>query len=356
VIGSVATRSGGGPTTVPAGYHLVAAGGPVTHELIETRSSLQPATVDLASGDQHPADVTSEVWADPAGGLARVVVRLDGQVQSDQVVRCGPLPHGDTCIPAFAFQRNAPTGLPDHYARDLGTFNFRGREVILLGKRGKAAFPPSGSDRIAVDARTGQLVGYRSIEDGGSIVADAWVQKRYDDVSPGHFSFVVPDGGIARELSRTAAAITPDNGLGSRRAQRALGRTPLWLGRFFAGQPLVTVSFGSEVLRGKSGALLGSAPFVRYDYGPFNLQEFGDRRPAWYLQGPQSGDVLLESDGSFNWGQRPDGLRSVGSVRRAVVSRDGLLVVVHSSGPFAYPLNGPRARRLIGALQPVPAG
>jgi len=349
----VETSGGGGPATVPAGYHLVAALGPVTHELIDARSSRQPATVDLSDGDHHPTDVTYEVWSDAARGLARVTVHLDGRVQSDQVVPCGSLPDGDGCVPGFSFQRNTPADPLRDYARDPGTSSFHGREVIWLGKRVRKGFGPASAfgDRVAVDAGTYEPVGYRSFEQEG-LVGEAWVAKRYANVPAHDFSFVVPNGGSAQQVSRTATAVTPVNGLGSTRARHVLGRTPLWLGRLFAGQPLVRVAFGSEALRNGTGALLGAAPFVLYDYNGLSVQEFGDRHPAWSLDGPTSDHVLLEGEG---WGLGPSATDQVFG-QRAAATRDGLLVVIHSSGPFAPSLGAARVRKLITALRPVPSG
>lgn len=91
----------------PPGFRLVQARGPVEHQVIETRGLLQLSTVDLATGRERPTKRTSELWFDPRGGLARVVVRLDGRTRTDQVVPCNRTRYG-SCALGFSFAFNSP--------------------------------------------------------------------------------------------------------------------------------------------------------------------------------------------------------------------------------------------------------
>jgi hypothetical protein len=74
---------------------------------------------------------------------------------------------------------------------------------------------------------------------------------------------------------------------------------------------------------------LGVVPFVRFDYGPFRIDEFGDKRPSWFLHGPPARTVF-DSSGALMY------------------SRDGVLVMVL---PFGQ--RRPAALELVRSLRPA---
>jgi hypothetical protein len=346
------TRNGG----EPPGYHLVQARGPVEHQVIETRGLLRLSTVDLATGRQRPSRRTSELWFDPRSGLARVVVRLDGRTRSDQVVPCNRTRYG-SCAPGFSFALNSTID-SQNYVRDPGIYRFHGRTVIWAGtplKRGFAPSPGAG-ERVGIDVQTHEPIAYRYLEDG-EVAAESWVTTRLKDISPSDFSFSVPDGGAGAGFpklsSATEAAVSPETTLLEARTRRVLGRTPLWLGRMYEGQPLQSIGVGTEILRGKSGVKLSAAPFVRYDYGAVVLQEYGARHPSWYREGPRPGQLVLERGPDY--GGQADTPVAGPTVLRAALSRDGLLVLISpSSRVGASPAATPaRILRLVEALRPV---
>ena len=96
----------------------------------------------------------------------------------------------------------------------------------------------------------------------------------------------------------------PPSRLSAREASRLhatrWGRPRLWLGTTFAGKHLRKVESGTDSLTTEKGQLLSRVPFVRFDYGPFTLEEYGvSRRPFWFLSGPAAGTALLEERGSM---------------------------------------------------------
>jgi hypothetical protein len=351
--------TGGGPTptiVAPPGFHLVKARGDVEHQVIETRTLLQPSTIDLATGRQRPTRTTEEVWFDSRSGLARVVTRLDSRVQWDQVVPCNDTRYG-SCVPGYSFASRSPLDSRD-YVREPGTYRFHGRDVIWAGKRYNG-FPPAPGvgERVGIDIHTHQPVAYRSFEEG-TAVSDSWVTARLQDVPGSHCWFAVPDGGTGggypRDSSQNEFAVSPESTLLSTRTRRVLGRTPLWLGRMFDGQPLQTITIGSEVLEAHSGQRLSRTPFVSYNYGRFYVQEFGTPHPNWYRRGPRVGTAVVEKFGGYMRDDRTFTLKPVVGGWRAALRRNGLLVVVQSLGPEPYALTRARVLRLATALRPVP--
>ena len=342
----------------PPGFHLVQARGPVEHQVIETRGFLRLNTVDLATGRQRPTRRTSELWFDPRSGLARVVVRQDGRMRSDQVVPCNRTRHG-SCVPGFSFAMNSTLD-SQNYVRDPGTYRFHGRKVIWAGRPLKKGFAPTpgAGERVGIDVRTHEPIAYRYLEDGG-VAAESWVRTRLKDIPAEDFSFALPDGGVGdgfpKLSSTTKAAVSPETMLLEARTRRLLGRTPLWLGRMFEGQPLQSIAVGVETLEGKSGVRLSAAPFVRYDYGSVVLQEYGARHPSWYREGPRRGQVVLEQGRDYG-GQAETPIAGP-TVLFAALSRNGLLMLISPlSRMEADPAPTPaRILRAVAALRPPPA-
>jgi len=351
--------TGGGPTptiVAPPGFHLVKARGDVEHQVIETRTLLQPSTIDLATGRQRPTKTTEEVWFDSRSGLARVVTRLDSRIQWDQVVPCNDTRYG-SCVPGYSFATKSPLDSRD-YVREPGTYRFHGRDVIWAGKR-YDGFPPAPGvgERVGIDIHTHQPVAYRSFEEGSPVSA-SWVTARLKDIPGGHYWFVVPDGGVGggypQSSSQNEFAVSPEATLLSTRTRRVLGRNPLWLGRMYAGQPLQMITIGSEVLEARNGARLSRTPFVSYNYGRFSVQEFGAAHPNWYRRAPRAGTAVVERFGGFMRDDRTFTIKPTVSEWRAALSRNGLLAVVQSLGPEPLALTRARVVRLAHALRPVP--
>jgi hypothetical protein len=358
----LALTAGGGTTAglAPPGFHLVKARGPVAHLLIETRSvSLtQPTSIDLATGRERPARTTSEVWLDRRSGLARVVMRVDGRTQWDQVGTCSPEWTEPNCLPAFA-----PSG---QWVREPGRDVFHGGEIIWFGKRqgevtwlGKHydGYPPAPSEgeHVGLDPRTHEPVAFRNYDEG-ALIAESWVRQRKPDVAAGRLSLAVPDGeieGYLRQSARTAFSADGVSTPFAARARRALARAPLWLGPSFRDHPLLSVKIGSEFLEASTGARLRSARFVRFNYENFSLEEFGSERPSWYEEGPRPGRVILERLGGWQLGARPGTVGVFVSEARAAVSRGGVLVVVTAYNPGLSGLDGPGVRALAKALRPL---
>lgn len=347
------TRNG----SAPPGFHLVQASGKVEHELIETRGLLRLNTVDLATGRQRPTRRTAELWLDARSGLARVVVRQDGRVRSDQVVPCNPTRYG-SCAPGFSFAFDSTID-SQNYVRDPGTYRFHGRDVIWAGKSVRRGFGPTPGEgeRVGIDLRTHQPIAYTYLEHG-EVVSESRVTKRLKDVAAHDFVFSVPDGGIGHGFPRLSSPNpptgSPERALLETRARRVLGRTPLWLGRVFEDRPIRSIGLGTETLEGKSG-VLSAVPYVRYDYGRFVLQEYGSKRPTWYRQGPRPGQLVLER--GLDYGGQGHLPVTAPTVEWAALSRDGVLVVA-SPSIVVWPHRGltpARALRLVAALRAVPA-
>jgi hypothetical protein len=361
VLGGAAVWGGialtNGSTTngaAPPGYHLVQARGDVEHQVIETRGLLQLNTVDLATGRQHRRRGPRSSGSTRVAGWRAWSSSWTGECS--RIWSCRAIDRATgSCVPGYSFATNSPVD-SRNYVRDPGTYRFHGREVIWAGEPLKKGFGPNpgAGERVGIDVRTHEPIAYRYLY--GDVEAEAWVTARLRDVPASQYSFVVPDGdivhGFPKQSSVTTFAVSPEQTLLQSRTRRTLGRTPLWLGRMFAGQPLQSIALGAEVLKGPSGESLSTAPFVRYDYGALMLLEFGARRPSWYRVGPRPGQVVLELAPSFE----PDEQKPPLTVQRAALTRNGVLVLVSPSGPIApYPtLTRARLLRLVDALRPVP--
>ena len=93
--------------------------------------------------------------------------------------------------------------------------------------------------------------------------------KQLPNLEAKQFSFVVPDGGAS---FNPPGVDTQVRAKGLAAARKALGRTPLWLGRSFRGNKLTAVVVGDEAGRYEAG---------RYEDGPrFNPAPFV-RFPCW---------------------------------------------------------------------------
>jgi hypothetical protein len=335
--GLVLVLRGGAGTSVPRGYHLVRARGPVSHVVLETITPVLGQTVDLATGREHPARETDEVWWDPRSGLTRTVVRYDGRVYRDFVEqRCQRSGKARTCLPPEPFNVDSRgLGWPPkaNFARVARTGTFRGHRVVWvegLVQPGQGKRPyPSGS-QVAYDAVTHQRLALKEFVGSLRKRPAIWLRalRPLPNLDPKQVSFVVPDGGADLNPPGLDDQVrTP----GLDAARQAVGTTPLWLGRSFRGHKLRSVLSGDEAERYESGRRLRPAGFAWFRYQGFALQEFRQPRPYGF-QGPAEGMALLDG--------------------RATLFHSGFLVIVQPSGPK---LRADRsfAQAVAKALRPV---
>jgi hypothetical protein len=336
VTGLVLGLKGDSSTAVPEGFHVVQARGPVKHVLIETVTPVSGHTVDLATGRTRAARQTNEIWWDPRTGLARTVVRYDGRMYADWVQqRCPGSSKGRFCIPPEPFDVDLKgLGWPPQgpRARLAGSGTFRGHRVVwvqglVVPDQGQRPYP--GGNQVAYDAVTHRRLALRDFI-GAHQSPPVWLRalKPLPNIESGKGSFVVPDGGA--DLN-TPSSDTQIRARGLAAARKALGTTPLWLGRSFQGHKLSSIVAGNEAERYESGRRLRPARFARFDYGSFSVQEFRHVRP-FGLEGPAEGTVFLDG--------------------RATLSRGGFLIVVQPAGP-KFRLDRERALAVAKALRPV---
>jgi hypothetical protein len=346
--GLALTGGSSAPAVIPPpGYHLVQARGPVGHLLDETRTLPSPLSVDVSTGEARPVRTSVETWFDSQGGLLRMVRRVDGRVQSDDVQPCRK-----PCLPTLA-ESYWPVDTKN-FQREPMTGTFHGRPVIWLTERRREAYPDS--KRIGLDPVTHDPVVARSLI-RGRLISESWVLERKPEIAANDFAFVVPDGGFGQYMKDSSTADFTATGSNpfALRARKSLGRTPLWLGERFRGHRLQAVIIGTRTLDTQYGARLDPANFVIYDYGIVRLQEFGASRPTGYDQGPRPGSVVVERSASYDVGSRPASLKIKVLEPTASLTRDGVLVLF--SPPLLPPLvhiDRASAVALAKALRPVP--
>jgi hypothetical protein len=346
--------SGGAAATLPVappGYHLVQARGPVQHVVMQSRVVPQPVSIDVATGAYRPVRTTAETWFDARGGLVRLVRRSDGRTDTDEVMPCR-----SPCVPPTV-KRYWPVD-PKLYVR-AGSGTFHGHDVLWLGQRPQAA---SEVERVALDARTHEFVGYRTLL-RGKPTAESWVLARMPDVSSDRFWFLVPNQGFGRPLAYSPTADFQAHGPSpfAHRAQRALGRPPLWLGERYLGHRLQLVTIGTRAMATQSGVRLRPTKFVLYDYGIVRIEEFGGR-PYDHLQGPARGRLIIQTDLLHTAGTNisSSGARSksveielVG--HSALLTRDGTVIEVTAPHSERFVFAPEAAVALAKALRPARA-
>jgi hypothetical protein len=338
------TGGGGGTAAVhaPPGFHVVQSQGPVARRVLETWTSSQPVSVDLATGTERPVRTTSAIWYDGRGEASHVVTRADGRVQIDSAAVCP-----GRCHMGFSFKSYWPLDL-SRYTRQPGIATFHGRPVIWIAPRqpGGFAAPEGFGERIGLDPRTHEPVADRMYEDG-KITSETLVLERKPDVAAGEYAFVVPNG------TRAGPGKEPAPELSARgsnphavEARRALGQKPLWLGERFDGNRLQAVTIGSTF---STPTGISSKPVkqVLYDYGNVAIVEFNALQLYGAGGGPVPGRMTL---------QHPFPL--TGSVSPNVVGpqliRDNVFVLAYKPRPGNYMLNRASALSLARALRPVP--
>lgn len=331
---------GGQPLALPAGFHAVNARGPVRHALLDQLAPDTDSTIDLSSGRDHRTRLTREIWWNEGTGLARTVFRQDGIVISDVVQHlCQGTGPTRFCFPPSPFDlRLRGFAWKPHDARPAGRGAFRGHRVVwyeglVRAQPGKVAL---SGDQVAYDVTTKQVVALRTIMRNAprrlrGRLFDAHAVTFLPGLPGERVKFAVPKGGAPRNagvryvdfhrVSLTAAA-------------DALGRTPLWLGRRYAGHRLRFVQAARMGSDAGSESVANLVPFVRLDYGAFRIDEFGDRRSILLEQPPPPGVVVAEPRYSL------------------LLGRDGVLVNV--LGPSGLTVDHAAVMGLAKALRPVP--
>jgi hypothetical protein len=340
-VGLALVLRGGTSTAVPRGFHLVQARGPVTHLRFENLLD-RGVAIDVSSGAARPARITQELWWNEGSGLTRTVYRRDGRIVADWVVQqCQGSGPTRFCAPPWPYlpyqQLPSDAQRPKSEFRRVGSGTFRGHHVVWSEQlyRPPGSKPSLGGDQVAYDAVTHRPVALRTINRSGRFKGRTFsynALKVLPDLPGKKVAFVVPDGGADRNPPSSLNVVT---GHGLRAARKALGKTPLWLGRAFQGRRLRSVVVGreGEATQRMPGLMLLPAHFARFDYGRFSVKEFGQDRPPWYLEDPAAGTVLVADS-------------------RITFARDGILVSVEPAGP-KFRLDRATALALAEALRPV---
>ena len=311
-IGLVLALRGGSGTAVPKGFHVVRARGRVHHALLHDFGSVA-TSIAVASGSTHPVKLTREIWWDPGTGLYRTLYRYDGLAMADSVRENCFTTHPRFCdIPSpFDLRLHGLGWPPGKGARAAGKGRFRGRAVVWVEGLVQPADgkPYLSGDQVGYDAVTHEPLVLRTIARSGPLQVagkpfrghvfyGSWLT--FLPTLPGKdVSFVVPKGGASRNDGLKEALFEKTT---IDRAADVIGRRPLWLGPSYRGHRLRFIQSavsGSENAKGRGVA---PVPFVRFDYGPFRIDEFGDRRPRWLIHGPPAG-TLWDSRGELVYGR-----------------------------------------------------
>ena len=333
------TQGGGSGTAVPDGFRVVQARGPVQHALLESLPS-RFTTLDLATGRSRPTRGTQEIWWDPRLGIAREDYRQDGRLLgSFPRQNCVGSGSGRFCIaPSPLDLRIRGLGWPPKrgFARRMNAATFRGRRVVWIEGllRPDSGKPHLSGDQVAYDALTHRPVALRTIGRDGRFkgqVFNVTALTMLPDLPAKDVSFVVPKHGFWRNPPSSATSIT---GQRLPAARKALGTTPLWLGRSFQGHRLESVVVGVESEQAPKTGRLRPTRFARFDYGAFSVQEFSHDRPFWREEEPAEGSLVF---GRY----------------QMVLARDGVLLSILPTGG-AFRIDRARALALAKALRPVP--
>jgi len=306
---------------LPGGFRLVPARGPVSHARLTYFPKLT-RVVDLARGTQHRSSFTEEVWFDPKGGLSRLVIRSQGRILTDLVHKA--CDHGFCIAPdpwSLGQQGYRWPFDPKHFTQ-VGTGSFHGRGVIWVeplrnGHRLKRDF-----ERVGFDAKTHVPFVEEYFVRRSAGLYDGWSVADVNQLPAKSVSFAVSPGGALR----TDHDIRTFRARGLAAAGHTLGFRPWWLGKAFLGHRLRLTDVGTYALRGNTGHRIRPAPFVRFDYGAFTVEEYGAKRPSWFQSGPEPGRALIDSLRSLpglafpGFGTQPRG--------RIALVRHGRLVIV----------------------------
>jgi hypothetical protein len=206
--------------------------GPVLHVVL--RGDWGGTLVDLETGERRPVYGESEVWYDPDRGLVHTISRLGESVQHERVYDPGEPP-----AELVALGREYRKALQSGSARVSGEGTIDGERVTWITIRSKM-LPDSADGKfhewaqhVAVSHETFRPVATRDTRDGrpGPGTLQRVLELEMLPAGKGDFTAPADNSTDGTAYSEGREPIAPD------KAARALGRTPLWLGREHAGLP-----------------------------------------------------------------------------------------------------------------------
>jgi hypothetical protein len=211
--------------------------GPVLHTVL--RGEWGGTLVDLETGERRPVHGENEVWYDPDRGLVHTISRLGASVQYERVYDPGEAP-----AELVALGREYREALQSGSARVAGQGTVDGTRVTWITIRSKML--PDSADgklhewahQVAVSHETFRPVATRETRDGRPGPGTEQRVLKLEMLPAGEGDFSAPpddnrDGAVYSESREPIAR---------EQAARALGRTPLWLGREHAGLPFAQAS------------------------------------------------------------------------------------------------------------------
>lgn len=324
----ILTRGGGHTaTTVPKGFDLVQARGPVVHgRLVQVGAGWGPQMIDVATGAVSRPGSVYDIWWDRKSGLGRFVVRVAGRVKEDVAGPVCPTAEssGIRCFPPEPFDPGSMRRWPVDLAKGVRRGTFHGRNVIWV--------KTSNPNRTALDARSHRLFASPQYEHDRLI--GYVLYERLKAVPAKSVSFLVPDARAFRSMGFPPGGPSVEHTRRSRlRALHVRRKALLWVGLRFRGKRLGSVETGVTGLKGLNGRLLLPRRFVRLRYGHLQLDEYFGKGPNWYEQGPRPGTVA-----------------SYGS--SAALTKNGVIVLASAPYQFTPKL----AVELARALRPFAGG
>jgi hypothetical protein len=211
--------------------------GPVLHVVL--RGEWGGTLVDLETGDRRPVHGENEVWYDPDRRLVHTISRLGASVQHERVYDPGEAP-----ADLLALGREYREALQSGSARVAEDGTVDGQRVTWITTRSKML--PDVADgklhewaqQVAVSHETFRPVATRDTRDGRPGPGTEQRVLELEMLPAGEGDFTAPPGNSADEIvySEGREPIARDE------APRALGRTPLWLGREHSGLPFAQAS------------------------------------------------------------------------------------------------------------------
>jgi hypothetical protein len=211
--------------------------GPVLHVVL--RGEWGRTLVDLETGERRPVHGESEVWYDPDRGLVHTISRLGESVQHERVYDPGEPP-----AELLALGREYREALQSGSARVAGEGAVDGEPVTWITIRSKML--PDSADgnlhewaqQVAVSHATFRPVAIRDTRDGWPGPGAMARVLELEMLPAGQGDFTAP----ARNSIDGMAYSEGREPIARDAAARALGRTPLWLGRSHAGLPFAQAS------------------------------------------------------------------------------------------------------------------
>jgi hypothetical protein len=203
---TLTSRSGSASPAPPAppGYHLVRARGTVQHVLV--RGFSRPLeTGDIAG---KVAKLHAQVWFDRQISLIRARGCWANHCSAPAASRCTSV-----CQTSDSFGTLFYPYWPvdtTRFVRRPGLGTFHGREVIWLGKI-QETFAPGYRDGtwIALDPRTHDAVAWRlygtTTKPAGPVLDEFWVARRFPDIAPNRFWFVLRNKPVIKGFVRLLA-------------------------------------------------------------------------------------------------------------------------------------------------------